>query len=699
MPNHLTNENSPYLLQHANNPVDWYPWGPEALSRSHNEDKPIFLSIGYAACHWCHVMERESFEDDATATFMNTHFINIKVDREERPDLDSIYMSATVSMTGSGGWPMSVFLTPDLRPFYAGTYFPPEPRFNLPSFRDLLTSIANAWQEQRGEILRVSAQVSAHIQNLAAGNNGGSMPLTRTLLANAAEQLVKSYDWGFGGWGEAPKFPQPMTIEFLLCLGTLDSSSPALEVRQKYIQIASHALQAMARGGMYDLVGGGFARYSVDNLWKTPHFEKMLYDNAQLAQVYLHAYLVTGQVRFRQICEETLDFLLREMRHPAGGFFSSLDADSEGQEGKFYTWDFSELESILGPEFEFFQTAYGLAPAHKRQTGQTHDLEGKLIIQRALDDNKLAARFNLSLVAVNARLDGCHRMLLEIRNQRIRPGTDDKVLTSWNALALVAFAEAGRYLSRQDYVEAAAQNAHFLLDNLYADGQLLRSWRNNSARRPAYLDDYANLILALLALYQSQPETHWYTSALNLATEMVEHFKDPAGGFFDVRDDHQNILMRPKDVQDNATPSGNAQAANALLQLAEYGDRPEWRKIAEVMLGATLESAVRFPTAFAKWLCATDFCLGPTRQVAIVGAPQNPMTQTLVSALWQTYQPRQVVAIASDPAEQALPALLKNRPMFRGLPSAYVCHGFVCLQPVNTPDELIAQLDRTPNTG
>jgi uncharacterized protein YyaL (SSP411 family) len=692
MPNHLAHENSPYLLQHANNPVDWYPWGPEALTRARSEDKPIFLSIGYAACHWCHVMEHESFEDESIAALMNERFISIKVDREERPDLDSIYMSATMAMTGQGGWPMSVFLTPDLRPFYTGTYFPPTPRFNMPSFRDLLTSLSQAWLDQRDEIFRVGTQVSEHIQRVGEWPGGAALPLTHALLANAADHLYQSYDWGFGGWGEAPKFPQPMTIEFLLSRALQDAANLPAEARANYIKTASHALQAMARGGMYDVVGGGFARYSVDNLWKTPHFEKMLYDNAQLAQAYLHAYLLTGEPKFRQVCEETLDFILREMTHSDGGFFSSLDADSEGQEGKFYTWDYAEIQTILKTDFDFFKTAYALSILPNPTPKPAHGLDGRLILQRALDDKTLAARFKLSPAELSTRLAECHARLLSARNQRIRPGTDDKILTAWNAMALAAFAEAGRYLSRPDYLDAAARNARFLLSNLQVDGRLLRSWRAGTARHNAYLEDYAGLILGLLALYQSQPDTEWYTGALNLAHEMVEHYADPQGGFFDIRDDHETLLLRPKDIQDNATPSGNALAATALLQLAEFGDHPEWRKLAEDMLAVVLESAIQYPTSFAKWLCAADFALGPTRQVALLGDPHEPQTRALLAVLWKNYQPRQVAALSVYPPPEGSPAILKDRPLLKAQPTVYVCQGFVCQQPVNSPGELAAQL-------
>ncbi|HLO28053.1 MAG TPA: thioredoxin domain-containing protein [Anaerolineales bacterium] len=683
MPNHLNGENSPYLLQHANNPVDWYPWGEEALSKARAENKPIFLSIGYAACHWCHVMAHESFEDQETATLMNEHFVNIKVDREERPDLDAIYMQATVAMTGSGGWPMSVFLTPDLKPFYAGTYFPPVQRSNMPAFKDVLTGIARAWNEETDEITRVSAQVASHLQQALSSAQTGDTTFTQSDLEAAVKALIESYDWGYGGWGSAPKFPQPMTIEFLLRRALADSPQ-----HEQALKASVHVLNAMSRGGMYDAVGGGFARYSVDNFWRTPHFEKMLYDNAQLASVYLHAYLVTGEKRYRWVCEETLDFLLREMADPDGGFYSSLDADSEGEEGKFYVWTQDEIQSILGPDFDFFNAAYGI-------TSQGN-WEGKTILQRALDDSTLAAHFKLDPETPHTKLGECHSKLLKRRNTRVRPGTDDKVLVMWNALALSAFAEAGRYLGRKDYLEAAIRNARFLLDNLYVTDRLLRSWREGHAKHNAYLEDYAGLTLALLALYQSDPNREWYTTALILADQMVARFTDPNGGFFDTRDDHEALLVRPKDIQDNATPSGNALAATVLLQLATYGDRSKWRDTAEAMLASVQNAILRYPTSFAQWLSAADFAVGPTREVAIVGGLDDARTQALLRTLWKDYRPRQVTAISAYPPVPGSPVLLQDRPLLNDQPTAYVCQGFICLMPVNSPDEMEAQLAGNP---
>jgi hypothetical protein len=676
MTNRLAQSSSPYLLQHADNPVDWNPWDDKALARSRVEDRPIFLSIGYAACHWCHVMAHESFEDEETAKILNENFVPIKVDREERPDLDSIYMNATVALTGSGGWPMSVFLTPDLKPFYAGTYFPPARRYNMPSFKEVLIHIANAYRTRREEINQAGDQLAGHlIKSQWAGSGSGVDDLSLTAAAN---NLIDQYDWSHGGWGSAPKFPQPMSIEFLFSRATRPDPN------QDYLKAATHALRAMARGGMYDVIGGGFARYSVDAFWRVPHFEKMLYDNAQLARAYLHGYMLAKEKFFREVCESTLDFLLREMTDPSGGFYSSLDADSEGEEGKFYTWSFDDIKEILCADFELFKSAYGLTPSG--------NWEGKIVLQRALDDASLAAHFQLGIDETRERLTHCQALLLQARAHRARPSTDDKVLTSWNALALIAFAEAARYLHRADYLEAARRNAHFLLEALHPHDRLLRSWRNGQSRHNAYLEDYAGLIIALLALYQTDPDPRWYQHALKLGDEMLNHFRDPNNGFFDTRSDHENLLLRPKDLQDNATPSGNALAATALLQLAAYGDRPNLRAIAEEMIGRILPAAIKYPAAFAQWLIAADFAVGPVQEVALLEEPDQSCGIPLRLELTMHYNPRRITAIAIYPPPEGSPALLHDRPLIGGGTTAYVCQNFVCKQPVARPEDFSDQL-------
>ncbi len=683
MSNHLLHESSPYLLQHADNPVDWHPWGEEALTRARAENKPIFLSIGYAACHWCHVMAHESFEDPEIAALMNEHFINIKVDREERPDLDSIYMQATTTLTGSGGWPMSVFLTPDLRPFYAGTYFPPARRFNLPSFKEVLLSIAHTWAEDRDQVHRVGGQVVQHIQALAPAGSG--LAFTQRSLDAALQSLLDSYDWGYGGWGAAPKFPQPMTIEYLLRRAVID-----VPLRDAALKAALHALKAMSRGGIYDVVGGGFARYSTDNLWRVPHFEKMLYDNAQLARAYLHAWQITRDPMAQRVVIETLDFVRREMTDSDGGFYSSLDADSEGEEGKFYVWTKDEIGRMLSDpnDFEFFSAAYGLTD--KGNWG------GKTVLQRALDDASLSSRFKLSLQQTADKLSDCSSKLLTARAQRTRPATDDKVLTAWNGLMLQTFAEAARLVDdprkASEYTTVAARSAGFLLSALRPNGRLRRSWREGRVTREVFLEDYAALIIGLLELYQTDFNNDWFSAALALAGEMVARFSDPNGGFFDTPVDAQELLIRPRDLQDNATPSGNALACEALLKLSALTDRGDFRDLAEKALGLVTEAALRYPTSFARWLTVADYALSKGRQIAILYQTNDEHVRSLLNVVRADYRPDVVVAAAVHPPPADSPPLLADRPLKDGKSTAYVCEHFVCKQPVISPDDLKSQL-------
>ena len=724
MPNKLSTSTSPYLLQHAHNPVDWYPWGEEALNKARTENKPIFLSIGYAACHWCHVMAHESFEDAETAAFMNEHFVNIKVDREERPDIDAIYMQATVAMTGSGGWPMSVFLTPDLQPFYTGTYFPPIRRYNMPAFRDILAGIARTWKEDPNEIERVSGQVSSHLQQALNTNINTGSTLTQEHLDTALKSLIDTYDWEHGGWGAAPKFPQPMTIEYLLRRSIPSPSGRGMsegqgEGENATLKASLHALKSMARGGMYDVVGGGFSRYSTDNSWLVPHFEKMLYDNAQLARAYLHAWQITGDDFFKRIVVETLDFITREMTHPDGGFYSSLDADSEGEEGKFYVWSLEEIRELLQEDAEFFEAAYGIT--------QRGNWEGRTVLQRALDDASLAARFpGLSagtgkldpstgsgqrLETVPAKLADCHSRLLAARATRIRPGTDDKILTAWNGLMLATVAEAARVLPldsgsllpdlhlpanseqlavrlQSQYYKVATRNAEFLLDSLRSDGKLKRSWRAGKVTNEVFLEDYAALILGLLELYQTDFKNKWFVAAKELADEMIELFDDPTGGFFDTSKDGENLLLRPKDLQDNATPSGNALACEALLKLAAFTDNGNYRDLAEKALGLVADMAPRYPTAFARWLSAADFALGNVKQVAVLYEAQGGDTSDLIRVVHSSFRPNTIVAASPYPPADEAPSLLKDRPLKDGKTTAYVCEGFVCQNPVTSIAEL-----------
>ncbi len=675
--NRLATATSPYLRQHANNPVDWYPWGEEALQKARQEDRPIFLSIGYAACHWCHVMAHESFEDPETAALMNAHFVNIKVDREERPDLDDLYMQAVITMTGQGGWPMSIFLTPEGVPFYGGTYFPPTRRYNMPAFREVLLSIAQAWQNERQNLLDYGQRLRAHLQSRPVAPQA-ALPPDAHMLNEAARRLAETHDPQHGGWGKAPKFPQPMAIDFLLGQPGLSQAQTAFE-----------ALEKMARGGMYDVVGGGFARYSTDKRWLVPHFEKMLYDNALLAGAYLHAALLSGKTAFRRVTEKTLDFLLREMQHPEGGFFSSLDADSEGEEGRFYVWEAQELRDLLREDYPFFAAAYGIT--------EKGNWEGKVILQRVLDDATLGERFALDPQVVPDRLENLHAQLLVARAQRVRPATDDKVLAGWNGLALRALAEAARYLRRQDYLEAAQRNADFLLTHMRRpDGRLYRSWRNGQAGHTAMLEDYAALGVGLLSLYQSDPNVRWYQAACQMAELILQHFQDvEGGGFFDTPDDHVTPLARPKNIQDNATPSGNALAALLMLQLYAFSGEERYYQATQRSFGLVRKAAAQYPTAFSYWLYAIQWAVYAPQEVALVGDLASPVTQALVDTLWETYRSRLVAALSGFPPDPLAPPLAQGRPMMSGQPTAYVCRGFVCQQPVNTPEELAEQLNRS----
>jgi len=677
MPNRLADETSPYLLQHADNPVQWFPWGPEALEKAHREDKPIFLSIGYAACHWCHVMAHESFEDRQVAQILNQNFVSIKVDREERPDLDSIYMSAVVAMSGQGGWPMSVFLTPDGKPFFGGTYFPPKPRYGMPSFTQILDGVIRSWRTERENVINIGQQVARHIQESARWGSR-YQTIEKSTLDQAARELISSYDWENGGWGGAPKFPQPMVIEFLL--------RQASRGNQEAQKAAIHALDAMSQGGIYDVLGGGFHRYSTDARWLVPHFEKMLYDNAQLALAYLHGYLLTGSAHHRRISEATLDFILREMSHPEGGFTSSLDADSEGEEGKYYVWTIDELSQVLTDpaDRDLFYSAYGIT--------SEGNFEGKVILKRAIPDDELTSRINRPIEQAASRLDHLHRQLFEIRAKRIRPGLDDKVLVSWNALALRAFSEAARYLHRDDYLAVAIRSGRFLWDTLHPGDRLLRSWRSGSARHNAFLEDVAGLAVAYLTLYQSDPDPTWYQRAVQLVDEMRSHYSDPQVGFFDTRDDQEAILTRPKDYQDNAIPSGNALAAHALIELSTFTGSGELRDLAESSLGSLQQAFSRYPTAFGYWLNALDLAVGPVKEAAILGDLNHPAMQVLRTALWETYRPRVVAAIAPFPPPEGSPPLLQNRTLINGEPTVYICQGFACLLPVNKPAEMVEQL-------
>ena len=647
MANKLAQETSPYLLQHKDNPVDWYPWGEEALSRAREEDRSILLSIGYSACHWCHVMERESFEDEETARLMNERFIAIKLDREERPDLDSVYMQACQTMTGQGGWPLNVFLTPEQVPFYAGTYFPPQPRGGLPSWRMVLEAVSDAWEQRRDEIRSGADRIVRQLQG-GALLQPSKEPMDARLLDDAARALREQYDPVHGGFGGAPKFPPASAIELLLRRGDTEMSS--------------HTLREMTSGGMYDQVGGGFARYSVDAYWLVPHFEKMLYDNALLARAYLHGWQVMGDRLFRRVCEETLDWALREMRAPEGGFFSALDADSEGEEGKFYVWTLEELREVAGEEAaQWFGASEG------------GNFEGRNILVRGSEDDP-------------GGLGEWRRKLYERRAERVWPGLDDKRLTSWNALMISALAEAGAVLERPDYLDAARACAEFLLRDLRDDdGRLLRTYRDGRARLNAYLEDHAYLLEALLTLYESCFEPRWFAEARGLADTMIERFADDEnGGFFDTSSDHEQLLARRKDLEDHPIPAANSSAAYGLLRLAALTGEHEYESRAVSVLRLLHEVAPRHPQAFAHLLQALDFHFSPIREVALVGDDTSELQRVVRSS----FRPHLVLAAG---AANGVP-LLEDRELVDGRPAAYVCEQFACKAPVTEPEELEALL-------
>ena len=642
-PNRLAQETSPYLLQHKDNPVDWYPWGEEALERARAEDKPILLSVGYSACHWCHVMERESFEDEETAAYMNEHFVPIKLDREERPDLDAIYMEACQAMTGHGGWPLNVFLTPEQVPFYAGTYFPPDDRGGMPSWRRILEAVNEAWTEKRDQIRAGSERVVERLRGGAALEPSTEVMEPR-LFDEAVEALRMSYDRVQGGFGRAPKFPPASAIEFLL--------------RRGETEMTTHTLRAMASGGMYDQIGGGFARYSVDARWLVPHFEKMLYDNALLARAYLHGWQVTGDPLFRTVCEETLDWALQEMRGDEGGFHSALDADSEGEEGKFYVWSLAELRDAAGDEAV---QAFGAT--------EEGNFEGQNILVRAGEASP-----------------ELKRRLYAIRAQRVWPGLDDKRLTSWNALMIGALAEAGAVLERGEYLDAARACAEFILRELRdTDGRLLRTWKDGQAKLNAYLEDHAFLLEALLTLYEATFEPRWFGEARALADTMIERFADEArGGFFETSSDHEQLVARRKDLEDHPIPAGNSSAAYGLLRLAALTGDYDYEKRAVGVFRLLHRVAARHPQAFAHLLQALDFHFASVKEVALVGPDREPLER----AVRARFRPHLVLA-GGEP--DGVP-LLEGREPVDGRAAAYVCERFACQRPVTEAAELEALL-------
>jgi uncharacterized protein YyaL (SSP411 family) len=654
MANRLAQETSPYLLQHRDNPVDWYPWGAEALGRAQEEDKPILLSVGYSACHWCHVMERESFEDPETAAYMNEHFVSVKVDREERPDVDAIYMEAVQSITGHGGWPMTVFLDPDGVPFYGGTYFPPDESRGMPSFRMVMEAVVHAFETQREEI-REKAPVARARLGAIGEVKPSDMPGTAD-LEEAMQRLLAVADPRNGGFGGAPKFPPASSLELLLARG-----------ETQHVELT---LDRMLAGGIYDQIGGGFARYAVDAVWLVPHFEKMLYDNALLARVYLHGWQTLGHDRYRRACEETLDWMLREMRGPEGGFYSALDADSEGEEGRFYVWTPAQIREVLRGDADPVLAYYGVS--------DQGNFEGSNVLHLAGGAEEPEP----------PGLAEARRALLEARAQRVHPGLDDKRLTSWNALAIAALADAGAVLGRADYLDAAGDCAEFVLDSLRdPSGRLLRTYKDGRAHLDAYLEDHAFLIEALLTLYESSLEERWFTEAQALADITIERFDDPErGGFYSTASDHEELIVRRKEVGDHPIPSGNSSAATGLLRLAALTGERRYEAAAEGAFALFTKPAVQHPDAFAHLLRALDFHLSPAREVALVGDDLAELAAVVRE------HPLFHAVLAGGPEGSEQPSLLAGRTTVDRQATAYVCQNFTCRLPVTDPDDLRQQL-------
>ena len=685
--NRLIHEKSPYLLQHAHNPVDWYPWGDEAFAKAAREDKPVFLSIGYSTCHWCHVMERESFEDPGIAKLLNESFISIKVDREEHPDVDQLYMQAVTALTGQGGWPLTVLLTPDRQPFFGGTYFPPQRRGTMPGMTELLPAIAEAWKTRRASLLQSAEQLTSALQEEAA-KQAPSGSIGAEALTSAFNHAVTSFDDTYGGFGEAPKFPRAHELSFLLHDWARMGSAQALEM-------VTTTLDHLARGGIRDHLGGGFHRYSTDAMWLVPHFEKMLYDQALLARAYLEAYRATRRAEYATVAREIFDYVLRDLTDPAGGFYSAEDADSEGREGAFYVWTPEELAHVLGAEdAELFARFYGVA-----HDGNFEQNTSILHIEQPLE--VFARLKGLDASQLARRLAESRAKLLRARAQRIRPHRDDKILTSWNGLMIASLAEASTTLEEPRYLDAARRAADFLLGTLRRDGVLLRRFREGEARFPGTLEDYAFLAYGLSELYEASFEPRYLAEARDLARAMIQHFGDQEGGGFFLRaTDEPTLIVRSKALYDGATPSGNSIAALVCLRLGRLTSDESLEAYGRKTLETFAQLIERAPFAYPQMLIAWDEALGPTREVVIAGDVGEARTRALLRVLQQRLLPRTVIIVrpsSAGPARQALEAIVpaaRAQEPINGQPAAYVCERFVCLRPTTDPETLAAQLNR-----
>jgi uncharacterized protein len=687
-PNRLADATSPYLLQHADNPVDWFEWGEEAFAEARRRDVPIFLSVGYSACHWCHVMAHESFEDEEVAAVLNEHFVSVKVDREERPDVDAVYMDATTALTGRGGWPMSVFLDHEGRPFVAGTYWPKHDRMGMPGFLRVLEMVRQAWDESRDEVTGSAQRIAEAIASRSASPPAGVRGADPAVADRAAPPALRAWDEQLGGFGRAPKFPQAMTLEWLLERHARTSEATAL-------RCVTHTLDAMARGGIHDQVGGGFHRYATDARWLVPHFEKMLYDNALLAPVYAKAAALTGQARFDRVARSTCDYLLREMRDASGGFYSATDADSEGVEGRFFVWspdEFAEVVRSVGADPDRYAAFFDVRPGGN--WSEPHGDPGTSILHEPVDRRVFCEQRGLDLDAFTGELDRVRAALHERREVRTHPGLDDKVLTSWNALAVRGLVLTGMHLGLPEYVAAAQRTATFLHEELVVDGELHHAWKDGRASIGAFLEDVAGLAIACLELYGATGELTWFERAQHWVTEATERFHDAdAGGYFQTAHDAEELYTRPKDTWDNATPSGNSVMAEALVRLHGYTGDPALRDAADEVVALHVAEAAQAPTGFGWYLRVCEGLLAGPREVAVVGEARPPR-QRLVRELWARPLPGTVVAVAApdDPAVDAVP-LLEAREPVDGEPAAYVCRDFVCERPVTEPEELRALLE------
>ncbi|MGD9762156.1 MAG: thioredoxin domain-containing protein [Candidatus Binatia bacterium] len=672
--NRLIDESSPYLRQHAHNPVDWYPWGDAAFARARRENKPVLLSIGYSACHWCHVMERESFENPAIAALMNEHFVNIKVDREERPDIDHIYMNAVQLLTGRGGWPMTVFLTPAGHPFYGGTYYPPEDRQGLPGFPRVLQAVADAYRERPDDVQRTVEEIHSRLAQIGGSRAAADIP-GEEVVAEGAAQLARAYDANYGGVGSAPKFPNTAVFDLLLRAAVRTGEA-------RYAEMTLFTLRRMAEGGIYDQLGGGFHRYSVDQRWLVPHFEKMLYDNAQLVPLYLAAYQYSGDPFFARIARETLDYVRREMRDPAGGFWSTQDADSEGEEGKFFVWERREVAQLLDADAAELASRYW-------DITDAGNFEGHNILHVTLTAPQLAGQFHRDPADVQRMLDEARATLFAAREQRVKPGLDDKVLTAWNALMISAFAKAAEVFGDAGYRQIAVDAVAFIERELQRGDRLLSTWKGGVAKLNGYLDDYAFLAAALLDVFEATQERRYLHAAARVMDSTVAHFWDEeGGGFFFTSDDHESLIVRSKPAFDGSIPSGNSIAAMTLLRLAHYLDRPDFRTRAETILRLFAEPMRAQPFAFANLLAAVDFRADGPREIAIVGDPRAADTTALLSKLRQRYLPNRTLWVL-DPADpSARPALLEGKTQRGDQPTVYVCRQMTCSPPATEWQEV-----------